>query len=193
MLPTARSSRVRFAGWVTVFLGLGLVLAACSSASTGDGSAASSPPSGPAGPPGSATASAEPSPTTAAPARPVHVSLFQGDGQVLGVGFAIIAQFDRAPTDSRAFTHAATVTVNGRPAGGAWYWQKSGEPGVAIEALYRPRDYWPAHAHIEANFPLKGLSAGRGLAYDDSLTLSIRTVCPARLDREQRDTSDDRD
>lgn len=105
----------------------------------------------------------------------MHVSLFQGDGQVYGVGFAIIAQFNVAPTDSRAFTHAVNVTVNGKPAGGAWFWQRSGDPGVPIEALYRPRDYWPAHAHIEADFRLKGLSAGRGLAYDDSLTLAIRT------------------
>lgn len=109
------------------------------------------------------------------PTRPVHVSLFQGDGSTYGVGFAIIAQFDTAPTDSKAFTHAVTVDVNGKPAGGAWYWQNSEIPGYAVEALYRPRDFWPAHASIEAKFPLKGLSAGRGLAYDDSLTLSMRT------------------
>ncbi len=93
--------------------------------------------------------------TTTAPARTVHVSLFQGDGQVYGVGFAIIARFNRAPTDSHAFTEAVTVTVNDKLAGGAWLWQRSGQPGVA-------------------NFPLEGLSAGRGLVYDDSLTLSIR-------------------
>lgn len=107
--------------------------------------------------------------------KPVHVSLFQGDGQTYGVGFAIMADFDVAPTDSYAFTHAVTVTVNGQPAGGAWFWQKSGLPGAAIEALYRPKTYWPAHARIHVTMPLKGLSAGVGLAYDDSLTLSIAT------------------
>jgi lipoprotein-anchoring transpeptidase ErfK/SrfK len=101
--------------------------------------------------------------------------LFQGDGQTYGVGFAIIAVFKLVPTDSYAFTHAVSVTVNGRPAGGAWFWQRSEIPGYKVEALYRPRSYWPAHATIRANFPLKGLSAGRGLAYDDSLTLSIAT------------------
>ena len=105
----------------------------------------------------------------------MHVSLFQGDGQTYGVGFAIMADFDVAPTDSYAFTHAVTVTVNGQPAGGAWFWQKSGLPGAAIEALYRPKTYWPAHARIHVTMPLKGLSAGVGLAYDDSLTLSIAT------------------
>jgi lipoprotein-anchoring transpeptidase ErfK/SrfK len=110
-----------------------------------------------------------------APRRPVRVSLFQGDGQTYGVGFAIMADFDVAPTDSYAFTHAVMVTVNGRPAGGAWFWQKSGARGIAVEALYRPKSYWPAHARIHVTMPLKGLSAGRGLAYDDSLTLSIAT------------------
>ncbi|MGH3495750.1 MAG: L,D-transpeptidase, partial [Sciscionella sp.] len=109
------------------------------------------------------------------PQQPVHVSLFQGDGQTYGIGFAIMADFDVAPTDSYAFTHAVTVTANGRPAGGAWFWQRSGARGVAIEALYRPKSYWPAHARIHVNMPLTGLSAGRGLAYDDSLTLSIAT------------------
>lgn len=110
-----------------------------------------------------------------APRRPVRVSLFQGDGQTYGVGFAIMADFDVASTDSYAFTHAVMVTVNGRPAGGAWFWQKSGARGIAVEALYRPKSYWPAHARIHVTMPLKGLSAGRGLAYDDSLTLSIAT------------------
>ncbi|TAM93575.1 MAG: L,D-transpeptidase, partial [Jatrophihabitans sp.] len=108
-------------------------------------------------------------------ARPVHVSLFQGDGQTYGVGFAIIARFDVAPTDSQAFTRAVSVTVDGRPAGGAWFWQASGIGGGALEALYRPRSFWPAHAQIAAELPLKGLSAGPGLAYDDDLTLSVST------------------
>lgn len=122
---------------------------------------------------GSVSSSASPSPS--ATGRPVHVSLFQGDGQTLGVGFAIIAEFDRAPTSSRAFTAATSVTVDGRPAGGAWFWQRSIIPGAAIEAIYRPRGLWPAHASIHADLPLKGLSAGPGLVYDDSLTLSVRT------------------
>ena len=153
---------------------LAVVLAACSSAVPGHGASpsAASTSGTAAGPTGLASSSPAPSST---PARPVHVSLFEGDGQVYGVGFAIIAQFDRAPTDSHAFTHAVTVTVNGSPAGGAWFWQTSGRPGVAIEALYRPRTYWPAHAQINADFPLKGLSAGPGQAFDDSLTLSVAT------------------
>ncbi|HEU5007048.1 MAG TPA: L,D-transpeptidase [Jatrophihabitantaceae bacterium] len=40
---------------------------------------------------------------------------------------------------------------------------------------YRPRHYWPAHPAIRMDAPVKGLSAGGGLVYDGSLTLSIST------------------
>lgn len=92
-----------------------------------------------------------------------------------GIGMPIIAWFDRAPTDISAFDRAATVTVNGLPAGGAWYWQRSGHAGAAVEAHYRTRTYWPGHARIALDAPLTGLSAGAGLAYDDSLTLTMAT------------------
>jgi hypothetical protein len=105
----------------------------------------------------------------------VHVSLLQGDGGVYGVGMPIVAYVDRAITDASAFARATTVTVNGKPAGGAWYWQKSGRPGRALEAHYRPRTYWPAHAKIFVDMPVRGLSAAAGLVFHDSLTLSIAT------------------
>jgi lipoprotein-anchoring transpeptidase ErfK/SrfK len=108
----------------------------------------------------------------AAPTKPVHVSLFQGDGQTYGVGMPIIAQFSRKVTDAHPFDQAVTVTVNGRPAGGAWFWVNSNS-GYVMEAHYRPRGYWPAHSTIEMNMPLDGVSAGRGLSFDDSLTLRI--------------------
>jgi lipoprotein-anchoring transpeptidase ErfK/SrfK len=106
------------------------------------------------------------------PTKPVHVSLFQGDGQTYGIGMPIIAQFNKAVTDAKAFNKAVTVTVNGRPAGGAWFWVKS-NAGFAMEAHYRPKTYWPAHSKIQLTMPLKGVSAGRGLSFDDSLTLQM--------------------
>jgi lipoprotein-anchoring transpeptidase ErfK/SrfK len=112
-----------------------------------------------------------PSPTGA----PVHISLLEGDGGVYGVGMPIVAYFDRKITDSSAFLKAATVTVNGQPANGAWYFENSSRSGEALEAHYRPESYWPAHAKIYLNMPVDGLSAGTGLVYDDSLTLSIST------------------
>lgn len=111
-------------------------------------------------------------PTTPAP-QPVHVATFEGDGDTFGIGMAVMALFTVAPTDAAAFEQAATVTVNGEPADGAWFWQASTVPGYAAEALYREKDYWPAHATIAVDLPVKGLSAGDGLAYDDSLTVTF--------------------
>jgi lipoprotein-anchoring transpeptidase ErfK/SrfK len=119
-------------------------------------------------------------PVSSAPARvtpvgaPVHVSLFQGDGQTYGIGMPIIAQFSRKVTDARAFNQAVRVRVNGQRADGAWFWVDS-NAGYAMEAHYRLSHYWPAHAKIELSMPLKGLSAGPGLSFDDSLTLQINT------------------
>jgi lipoprotein-anchoring transpeptidase ErfK/SrfK len=102
----------------------------------------------------------------------VHVSLFEGDGQTYGIGMPIIAQFSRKVTSAHAFDKAVTVTVDGKPANGAWFWVYSSS-GYAMEAHYRPNQFWPAHSKIEMTMPIKGLSAGPGLVFDDSLTLSM--------------------
>jgi len=113
--------------------------------------------------------SGSPSPAATAPG---HVSLFEGDGQTYGIGMPIIAQFSKKVTDGHAFDKAVKVTVNGEPANGAWFWVNSSS-GYAMEAHYRPQQFWPAHSKIEMTMPLKGVSAGPGLSYDDSLTLSM--------------------
>lgn len=162
-----------------------LSVTACSTAQTAHGSADTTPSnphdSGTAGPGSVRTLTSVSEPSLAVPtglsppSRPVHVSLLEADGGVYGVGMPIIAWFTRAPGDAAAFEKAVAVTVNGAPAGGAWYWEKSAHRGAAVEAHYRPQHYWPAHAKIRMNAPVKGLSAGKGLAYDDSLTLSMST------------------
>jgi len=106
---------------------------------------------------------------------PVHVSLLEGDGGVYGIGIPVIAYFDRKVTDATAFDRATKVTLNGAPAKGAWYWEKSGRQGKVLEAHYRLRQYWPGHAKINVELPVTGLSAGPGLVYENSLTLSIAT------------------
>jgi lipoprotein-anchoring transpeptidase ErfK/SrfK len=124
----------------------------------------------------SASATAKPTPTKKpVPTKKVHVSLLENDGATYGVGMPIIAWFDRAPTNAKAFAAATTVTVNGSKISGGWYFESTAHSGSALEAHYRPVTYWPAHAKIEVNLPVKGLSAGPGLAYDNSLTLSIST------------------
>jgi lipoprotein-anchoring transpeptidase ErfK/SrfK len=112
----------------------------------------------------------------------VHVSLFQGDGQTYGIGFAIIAQFNvahrpvqRRATDSVAFTHAVAVNVNGQPAGGAWFGQKSEIPGYAVDALYRRQHSWSARCAHHRGSAVEG-AVGRSLGCPTtSLTSSMRT------------------
>lgn len=105
----------------------------------------------------------------------MHVSLLENDGGVYGIGMPIIAYVNRPITDATAFNQATTVTVNGKRAAGAWFWQKSGRAGQSLDAHYRLRAYWPAHAAIHLDLSVHGLSAGSGLVFDDSLTLSIVT------------------
>jgi len=124
------------------------------------------PPSSPA----STTSSAAPT------GAPVHVRLYQSDGRTYGVGMPIIAYLSKKITDGKSFATATKVTVNGVPAAGAWFFQKSGtRRGYPLEAHYRLEGYWPAHATIALDLPIQGLSAGTGLVFNDSLTLKMNT------------------
>jgi lipoprotein-anchoring transpeptidase ErfK/SrfK len=109
------------------------------------------------------------------------VRLYESDGSTYGVGMPIIAYLSAVITDARPLTAATRVTVDGTPAQGSWYFQRSSiYPGYPVEAHYRPPEYWPGHATIHLDLPVQGLSAGTGLAYDNSLTLDMATG-PANL------------
>jgi lipoprotein-anchoring transpeptidase ErfK/SrfK len=157
------------------------LLAACTPAPTpaGTGASSSGTPqsssssSAPATPATSATPTPKPTPTVAA--KKVHVSLLESDGGQYGVGMPIIAWFNRAPTDATAFAAATTVTVNGKKIDGGWFFEHTAHAGSALEAHYRPKSYWPGHASIQLDLPVKGLSAGKGLVFDNSLTLAMST------------------
>jgi lipoprotein-anchoring transpeptidase ErfK/SrfK len=166
----------------------GLVLAACTSTSSNSlGTPAATPSSQQSTPattsaPSSPSSSAKPKPSPTTPTlkrgsgTPVHVRLYQGDGQTYGVAMPIIAYFSAMVTDASVFDKATSVTVNGTPAHGAWYWEQSGvNPGEPLEAHYRLASYWPAHATIRLNLPVAGLFAGPGLVFDDNLSLLMRT------------------
>jgi lipoprotein-anchoring transpeptidase ErfK/SrfK len=121
-------------------------------------------------------------PTTSTPppprrgsGAPVQVSLAEGDGQRYGVAMPIIAYFSVAPTDASVFDKVASVTVNGTPAHGAWYWERSSQAADALEAHYRPAAFWPGHATIRVDLPVAGLWAGPGLVFVNSLTLTMKT------------------
>jgi lipoprotein-anchoring transpeptidase ErfK/SrfK len=127
----------------------------------------------------SSASSATPTPTPThkpvPPTKPVHVSLLENDGGEYGVGMPIIAWFNVAPTSAVAFAKATTVTQNGKRVPGAWYFEPTKHAGSALEAHFRPQSYWLGHATIHLDLPVKGVSAGPGLAFDDSLTLDMTT------------------
>ncbi|WP_203919504.1 L,D-transpeptidase [Rugosimonospora africana] len=119
--------------------------------------------------------SPSPSPSPSPVGDPVHVSLLNGDGDVRGVGMPIIAFFNAKLTDAKAFNAATKITANGSPVQGNWYFEETAREGAAMEAHWRPETYWPAHAKIHMDLPVKGVSAGTGLYFDDSLTLDMST------------------
>lgn len=100
-------------------------------------------------------------PTSTGPRRgsgtPVHVSLYEGDGDTYGVAMPIIAYFSTPVTDASVLDQVTTVTVNGKSASGAWFFENSSQASQAMEAHYRTATYWPAHATIRLNLPVAGL------------------------------------
>ncbi|MDT4891123.1 MAG: hypothetical protein QOE97_158 [Pseudonocardiales bacterium] len=167
----------RFWALAALVTGAGLMLTACGGSSSGgtktvivtqpngSTSAVTSP----------AATTPTPTPTTPA-AKPVHVSVNIGDGADVGVGMPIIATFKTKITNAAAFEAATKVTVNDAPANGAWYFEYSDPAsGHVMEGHYRLQNYWPGHAKIHMDLPVKGVSAGTGLAFDNSLTLDFTT------------------
>ncbi|TAM91672.1 MAG: hypothetical protein EPN43_03825 [Jatrophihabitans sp.] len=171
----ARRSRLLL---LTGLLAAAAALAACSTGSSGKPHPTVTVTKDPGSSSHSASAPATPS---GPPPTPVHITAFPGDGTTVGVGMPIIAHFNQKITDAAAFAKAVTVTVNGQPANGAWYFEYSDPAaGYPMEAHYREQAYWPAHARIHVDFATQGVSAGKGLAFDDSLTLDYSTG-PANL------------
>jgi lipoprotein-anchoring transpeptidase ErfK/SrfK len=149
--------------------------AACGSSDSSSGAAWESGPSGSAPAVSSSAEAPSAAPTTPA-GKPVHVRLLEGDGTTWGVGMPIIAYLSKKITDAHAFAASTTVTVNGEPAGGAWFFQKSAiYSGYPLEAHYRTEKYWPAHAKIHMDLNTKGQPAGTDLTFDNSLTLDMNT------------------
>jgi lipoprotein-anchoring transpeptidase ErfK/SrfK len=149
-----------------------LSLTACSGSSSNDGWHAG--PANSAGPAAGSPAGPSASPTPSG--KPVHVRILEGDGSTWGVGMPIIAYLSAKITDAREFAAATTVTVNGSPAQGGWYFQRSAiYAGYPLEAHYRTQSYWPAHAKIHLDLAAKGRAAGTGLVFDNSLTLDMST------------------
>jgi lipoprotein-anchoring transpeptidase ErfK/SrfK len=110
-------------------------------------------------------------------AKPVHVSsAVLSDGSHVGVGMPIILLLSKPIKQAHDFAAATKVTVNGHVVNGGWYFErKYGDKANPIEADYRTRSYWPGHARIHMQLDTKGVSAGKGLAFDDNLSLDFTT------------------
>ncbi|HZZ97984.1 MAG TPA: L,D-transpeptidase [Jatrophihabitantaceae bacterium] len=160
-----------------------LVVAACSS-NTKPGpvvtrTVTNGPTAGASGPSASVPSKSKPSkskppkPT----GKPVHVSsAVLSDGSQVGVGMPIILLLSRPIRQARDFSAATTVTVNGHAINGGWYFErKYGDAGHPIEADYRPARYWPGHAQVHMELKAKGKSAGKGLIFDNNLSLDFST------------------
>jgi lipoprotein-anchoring transpeptidase ErfK/SrfK len=158
--------------------GLTLVLSACTAAQPSPGTKTVTITNSN----GSTTTSTKPgspstSPSSTKPALPetkVHVTGFP-DGSTVGVGMPIIAQFNKKITSAQNFVKDTTVTVNGQTVHGGWYFEFSDPAsGHVMEAHYRLRNFWPAHAHVHVAFHLKGVAAGishhHRLVFDGALT-----------------------
>jgi lipoprotein-anchoring transpeptidase ErfK/SrfK len=166
LAPTAAAAAVLLV--VAVIIGLSGGSAGNRPAAIGSSTASTSRPESPAV---SSTTSPKP-----AAATPVHVSLKFSDGARVGVGMPIIALLSHPIKDAHAFAKATRVTVNGKPAAGGWYFEaRYDDPGHPIEADYRLPTYWPAHAKIHLTLAVKGVSAGTGLVFDNSLSLNFST------------------
>jgi lipoprotein-anchoring transpeptidase ErfK/SrfK len=125
-----------------------------------------------------ATAAATPSSAQVRPitGKPVHIKLLNSDGSEVGVGMPVIAYFSRRITSGKALQSATTVTANGKAEKAAWYFERSAAyPKYPIEAHLRTANYWPADSKIHVALPTRGLSAGKGMSFDDSLTLDFTT------------------
>ena len=164
-------SRAARRGAVPVLVALvALLVAGCGPSSGGNsnqtgGTSASKTSAAPTTPPGPKKGSG----------APVHIRSFENDGSTYGVGMPVILYMSKKITDRSVFDKVAKVTVNGQDAGGAWYFEHSSVSDAAMEVHYRPQQYWPAHARIHVDLPLKGLWAGEGLVFDNNLTLDMNT------------------
>jgi lipoprotein-anchoring transpeptidase ErfK/SrfK len=122
----------------------------------------------------SAPATGTSSSTPAKPAKPVHIKTLNADGVQYGVGMPVIAFFSKKIKSGKALQEATKVTADGKPIAGAWYFEYSSYyKGYPIEGHWRPQDYWPSHSEVHVDIPAKGLSAGGGMAFDNSLTLDF--------------------
>ncbi|MBB6345320.1 lipoprotein-anchoring transpeptidase ErfK/SrfK [Nonomuraea muscovyensis] len=98
-------------------------------------------------------------------------------GETVGVGMPIILTFD-APVRDRAAVERALEVRAERPVEGAWRWVGD------TQAVYRPREFWPARQRVTVVAHLAGVRAGPGVygAADRSLTFTVGRAQTSTVD-----------
>lgn len=129
----------------------------------------------------------------AGPARPLERRFTAGDpqrvqkttvapssGATVGIGHPIVLRFDHpvAP-EARAAAEKALTVRTSRPVGEAsWHWQSD------TEVTYRPRDFWPAHTHVDVDVDLTGVRFAPGTwgVHDRTVSFDVGRAQVVKVD-----------
>jgi len=105
----------------------------------------------------------------------VHIQLAIAGNHSYGVGMPVVAYFSRQFTSAKSLSAATSVTVNGAPKHGAWYFERSTKPGYPVEGHLRLHDLWPANSTVRIEVAAQRKSAGDGVAFGNDIALTFRT------------------
>jgi lipoprotein-anchoring transpeptidase ErfK/SrfK len=86
-----------------------------------------------------------------------------------GVGMVVTLGFEQRVQRRAAVEGALSVTIDGRPADGAWAWLDD------ETIVFRPAAFWPPNSIVEVKAPLKGVALGKSRWATDDLEASWRT------------------
>ncbi|MHA6806004.1 L,D-transpeptidase [Salinifilum ghardaiensis] len=98
---------------------------------------------------------------TLAPESTIGATISPTDGQEVGVGMPISIRFDEAVQDKAAVERALEVQPS-RPVEGSWAWLTD------EKVHWRPKEYWPAHTHVQVEANLRGVAFGGGAFGEDN-------------------------
>ncbi|WP_131740960.1 L,D-transpeptidase [Actinomadura roseirufa] len=92
------------------------------------------------------------------------------DRETVGIGIPIILRFRGKVGDRAAVERALEVRAD-RPVEGAWHWFE-GEEGS--EAVFRTREYWPAHTSVRFQAHLSGVSTAKDVYGGKNYTVNFK-------------------
>ena len=95
---------------------------------------------------------------TAAASKPVQIKVATAD-KSYGVGMPVVAYFSRRFNNAKPLASATTISINGKPAHGAWYFERSSVKGYPIAGHLRMPKFWPAHSDVRVTIRANELTA----------------------------------